>query len=364
MKMQKFLLAIAAVLVFSCAGDKQAKLNQLKKDHDKITEEINKLEQELQGDKKESGKLVTVMAVKPAEFSHCIEVQGKLDGEESVSLTSPIGGNVKVIYVKAGQSVTKGQIIVELDHDAYSAQLNALQANQKLIDSVYKKTKNLWDQKIGSEMQYLQARASKDAIDNQVKALQEQVDMLIIKSPINGAVEDMPLKVGQLASAQIPASYIKVVGFGKVKVVADVAEGYASKVNVGDKVKAFFPDINKEATASVTFASRFINPINRSFLVEANLQGEIPGLKANMVAMLRITDYSKEKAISLPVNYIQNDGKGTYVLVAEDGKAKKKMVKSGVIYNGLAEILEGLKEGDNVITSGYLDLEEGQIIRF
>ncbi len=186
-----------------------------------------------------------------------------------------------------------------------------------------------------------------------------------IKSPINGTIEEAQIKLGQTASPQLPV--FRVVSFSQLKVVTDVAEAYAAKIKVGDKIIVSLPDIKKEYDAEVTFASNFINQVNRTFRVEALLKESDASMKANMVAVLKINDYRNDNAIVLPVNYVQKDQKGTFVFVAEKSgnrlKALKRSVTTGQIYNGIAEITSGLNAGDSVITLGYLDVEEGEYIR-
>ena len=369
MNTKEILLFTALMIVVSCKTDKKTELANLKKEHDKITEKIVKLEEEIADENKAKGivedksKTVSVTEIKPGNFSHFIEVQGKLDGDENVSATAMMGGIIKAIHVKAGDVVKKDQILVEVDHDAMSDQLKSLESNLQFITELYNKQKALWDQKIGSEVQYLSAKSNKESLENQIKSLREQIELSYIKAPINGAVEDMPLKIGQMMTPGLTS--IRVVNFNKVKVIADVAEGYSSKIKLGDKVKIFFPDLSKEVSANISFASRFISPVNRTFTVEANIIDNVPNLKANMIAMLRIVDYSNDKALSISINYVQNDKQGTFVYVSDaHKKVFKAPVEMGLTYNGITEITKGLKPGDLVISSGYLDLEEGMLVNF
>jgi multidrug efflux pump subunit AcrA (membrane-fusion protein) len=173
--------------------------------------------------------------------------------------------------------------------------------------------------------------------------------------------------VGQLASVGVPA--FRIVNFTKAKVVADVGEAYSAKINTGDQVRVYLPDFNEELEERVTFASKYINPTNRTFTVEADLNPDKNVYRANMIAVLRIKDYMNPSVIAVPENYIQsskNEGQFVYITVAENGKnaARKKYIKTGVTYNGLTEILSGLAEGDKIITAGYKDLFDGQIIEY
>ncbi|HEX3009074.1 MAG TPA: efflux RND transporter periplasmic adaptor subunit, partial [Bacteroidales bacterium] len=192
-----------------------------------------------------------------------------------------------------------------------------------------------------------------------------QLDMMAIKSPINGTVEEVGVKLGQTASPQLPA--FRVLNFSSLKVKADVAEAYSNKINVGDDVVVYFPDLEKETPAKITAASRYINPINRTFQVEVRLNGAAEGYKANMVAVLKINDYKANNATVIPVNFIQTDPNGSFVYVAQNkGKetvATKAFIKQGQSYNGMIEITEGLKPGDKVVSTNYLELEEGEALK-
>ncbi len=248
----------------------------------------------------------------------------------------------------------------------YQEQLKSLQSNYNLALEAFQKQDNLWKQQIGSEMQYLQAKTNKESLESQIAALKKQIDMTIIKSPINGTVEESMIKVGQAVSPTVPA--FRVVNFSNLKVTADVAEAYADKINTGDQVIVYLPDIKQEIIARVTFCSKYINPTNRTYAVEARLTTSTSKLKANMVAVVKINDYHSPKAYVLPVNLVQTDNNGQFVLVAKQENntyvASKQPVQTGQIYNGIAEIVNGLDSGQKVITGGYLELNAGETVRF
>ena len=192
--------------------------------------------------------------------------------------------------------------------------------------------------------------------------------MAKFKSPINGTVEDIPFKVGQIVSPGVPGSAIRVINMLRVKVVAEVAEAYSANIKTGNDVLIVFPDFGQEVSSKITFTSRYINPTNRTFTVESRLESSPIEYRANMIAKLRINDYTNPQALIVPVNLVQNSMEGYYVSVAEKNSdyyvVKRKMVKTGIIYNGMAEIADGLKPGDKVISTGYLNLKDGEIIKF
>jgi membrane fusion protein, multidrug efflux system len=361
----KVAFIIALLTLVACGGNKQAQLEKLKKQRDQLTVKIEKLEKEIGDSTKSTGTFVAVEDVKLQPFNHYIEVQGKLDGDENVAVYPETMGVITQVIAHVGQHVSAGQVLARTNDAAYQEQLKALQTNYNLASETFQKQENLWNQHIGSEMQYLQAKAAKEGLESQIAAVKKQIDMTTVKSPISGEVEESMVKAGSAVNPAMPA--FRVVNFGSLKVTADLAEAYAAKVNVGDNVIVYFPDIKKEVNAKVTFASNYINPTNRTFNIEARLNRMEGELKANMVTIVKINDYSSQKAVVLPINVIQTDNKGNYVMVAkqENNKfvARKQAMQTGQQYNGLSEVT-GLQPGEKVITSGYLNLNDGEAIQF
>jgi RND family efflux transporter MFP subunit len=370
---QIFLVTGIFLILAGCSGkseDKKAHLAQLKKEHDKLTEEIIKLEKELTPANAVSAVRVNVDNINSQLFEHYIEVQGRIDGNENIAVNPRNqGGMVTKILVHEGDAVIRGQVLAELDADVLKQQLTDLKNKLAFVTDLFNRQKTLWDQKIGSEVQYLKAKNDMETVQNGIATLEEQIQMSVITSPINGTVEDIPIKVGQLASPASPIPAFRIVNFSKAKALADVGEAYSSLVKTGDEVKIFLPDLNKEITEQITFASKYINPTNRTFLVEATLPGSDIVFRANMIAVLKIRDYSNPNAIAIPQNYIQNSrDEGQFVFVAseENGKkvARKRTITPNISYNGLTEVINGLNQGDKIITAGYKDLYNGQPIDY
>lgn len=359
------------LIIASCSTSKQDQLTALKKEHDAIAEKIKTLEAEIAASDTSNANnealalKVATKVMTPTVFNHFIEVQGRLDGEENLGVSAKMPGTVESVNVSMGDKVTKGQILAKLDDAVLQQNMKQLKDNLGFVTELYNKQKALWDQKIGSEVQYLSAKNNKESLENSIKTLQDQIDMMRIVSPINGTVEDISIKIGQSVGPGLPI--FRVVNFSSMKVVAEIAESYSSRVNKGDEVIVRFPDLNRDITARISSASKYIGPQNRTFDVEVKMKPEFNNFKANMIAILKINDYRAEKAMVLPINLIQNDQQGNFVFIAVKDKdsyrAHKAPVKAGQSYNGLVEITSGLKEGDILITAGQLDLQDGQTIR-
>lgn len=367
MKTNILIFAVLSLMIVSCSRntDPKKQLEKLKKERDQLTEQINKLEMEMT--KKDTSKddllTVKVEEVKSGIFKHYIEVQGKIDGEDNLAVSSKSIGVITNIHVKQGDFVRAGQVLAQLDDQVLQKSLVELKTQLDFATSLYLKQKNLWDQKIGSEVQYLTAKNNKESLENRLKTLADQIELYKIKSPINGTVEDIPVKIGQSVSPGFSA--FRVINFSTLKVVAEVAEAYGSKIKTGDSVIIVIPDLNKEIPARVTFSSKYINPTNRTFIVEVRLKPEQLEFRANMVAALKINDY-KTTAIVVPINLVQNSQQEQYVYIVSknDHKVGKKNIKTGLTYNGSVEISSGLEEGDLLITSGYQDLKPGTIVKY
>jgi len=365
---------MAILVSFSACqnNDKEAQLADLKKQQTELQEQIATLEAEVQasgGTKVVEKKTVpvTVAAIQQDTFRHYLEVQGKVDFLQNVLVSPQAGGVLTSVRVQRGDRVTKGQTMATIDALILEQSLSEVRTRLDLARINYEKQKSLWDQQIGTEMQYLTAKNNYDALQRNIATMQQQRDQYNIKSPINGVVDDVLPNSGEAVSPG--AGIIRVVNTSGGKVVANVSEAYLSKINKGDEAVVNFPDLNKEVKATVDVVSQFINPTNRSFQIELKLKDtkEIT-LRPNLVAVVRIQDYKKDGAIVVPVNLVQKDETAQYIYVArKDGQryvAARKEVTTGVSYGGKIEVLNGLSAADQIITAGYQNLNEGQPVAF
>jgi RND family efflux transporter MFP subunit len=367
-----YTLIFATLFLSACGGkqaaDPKAELAELKKQQADISTRIKLLEKEIAATGTTAGKAkqyeVVVKELTATLFTHYLDVYGKVDVDENVNVTAMIPGTVKKVYVKSGQRVSEGQLLAELDNEATLAGIEEAKTGLAFAVEMFNKQKKLWDQKIGTEVQYLGAKNAKDQAEKRLATLNETLDMSKIKSPISGNVDEVILKVGQATAPGAPG--IRVVNMSGLKAVADVAESFAGKVKEGNDVVVRFPDLNKEVNGKVSFSSKVINQLNRTFFVEVNLAGN-DDYQPNMLAIMKIVDYQKNDAVVVPVNTIQNSEEGQYVIVAEskDGKlvAAKRNVKVGYTYESNCEITEGLKPGDKVVVTGFQDLNTGDLLK-
>src|SRR5674476_56277 len=364
---------VVLFLMTACGGNKEAQLTKLKDQQSALNDKILKLQADISKDKKDTlnpakFKFVGLKPVSSNTFDHFIRVQGKLDGEQNAAVCANAPGTVSAKFADVGQKVVKGQVLAQIDDQMYRSQMQGLETQYKFASDMYDKQKRLWDQKIGSEVQYLQSKTSKESLEKQISSLKQQIDKFKIKSPIDGTIEECNIKVGGVVSPDPRLAAYRVVAFKNLKVSAEVSEAYSAKVKVGDRLVVLFPDINKQLEAKVNFVSKYINPVNRTFLMETKLLDGINDLKANMLAIIQINDYHTDNAVQVPMNVVQTDLTGSYVYVIRPkdkfSAAYKQPVVLGNSYNGVTEVLQGLKIGDKVISIGYQELVDGEYVRF
>ncbi len=360
--MKKTLYIPALLLLAACSQqkDKKTELAELKKQQAELNEKIAKLQAEVGSTDSVKTSDVSVFKVEAGKFSNYVEVQGKIDAEQNVTAYPQAQGTITAIYVKPGQRVSKGQTLVQLDNSVLKQQLLQGQAQVDLLATLFERQKNLWDQKIGTEVQFLQAKTNLQSAQKQQDALKQQAAFYSIKSPINGTIEAMDLKLGQVAGPGVTG--INIVNDNSLKVKANVPESYAASVRTGNTVKVVIPDANDSLTTTINFSAKAIDPVSRSFPVEVKLPSRA-SLRPNMTAVLKIADYTNNKAIAIPVKAIQQSETGDYVFVNENGVAKRAVITEGSISGGMAEVKSGLKAGDQVIVDGAADIEEGDKVR-
>jgi RND family efflux transporter MFP subunit len=365
------IILLATLTAPSCGNEKAAKnpaerLASLREQYAEIGKEIKALEAKLSESDSSGakGRLVVTEAIEAGPFTTYIEVQGRVDARQNVEVSAEAMGVVRSVRVKTGDVVRKGTVLAELDPSVLRKSLEELETQIAFAEQLYRKQERLWNQKIGTEMQYLQQKTQYEALIARRSTLETQIDMTRIKAPVDGTVDDVFLKIGQAVSPGLPA--FRVVNYNDMRVVAELSETYIAKVRKGDAVKLIFKDYNREEDSRLSYVARNINAINRTFRVESDLPSG-GAYNPNMVVVMKIRDYNNPKAIRIPVNLIQRTEQDAYALVAiargNQWVAEKRILKLGNSYESFTEVQAGLQTGDRLITVGYLDVAPGQDIQ-
>jgi len=365
-----FIPFITVILLIGCGApaDKSAQLKKLKDQRVSLGKEIASLEKEVASTNPDStdqkSKEVIITALTPRRFDKYVQTQGSVESIDNIIISAKSPGVITNVYVREGDVVTKGQTLAQIDNSLVIKGIDELKSGLELARILYDRQKNLWDQKIGTEIQYLQAKNNKEGLERKLASLQEQLDMMKIKSLISGVVDHIDARVGQNTATGTPA--FRVINNSDLKISAKVSEAYISAIKKGNSSLVSFSDINKKITAPVSFVARNIDPLSRSFTVEVKLPSSAD-LRPNMTAVLRVIFDSVPAALCVPVNVVQEVNGEKIVYVAEsNGKqmvARKRVVKLDGIYDNLAQVISGLAAGDKVITFGYQGLNDGEFIK-
>jgi RND family efflux transporter MFP subunit len=376
--MKQFLLICTLFLIAACSGNKEenkdlagkkAELEKLTKERDAIVAKITALETDIQKlsgtTATEKAKLVEVTELINQDFAHYIELQGKIT-TENVSYVTPrgMGGQVKSIYVKEGDNVKKGQLLMKLEDGIIQQNIKQVESQLAFAKNIFSRQENLWKEGIGTEVQYLSAKNNVESLEKQIDLVKEQLSTTSVYAQVSGIVEDVSIRVGETFMGS-PMAGITIVNPSSMKAVVDVPENYVSKIRKGMSVVVVVPDLNQSFNSSISLISETINVTSRSFVAESKVGGN-KDLKPNQIAVVKILDHEAKNAIVIPVETVQSDEKGKYVYVAtQEGNktvARKRAVTIGEFYDELIEVNAGLATGDKLITKGYQGLYDGQLI--
>ena len=377
--MNKILLSAlltGTILFMSCGqttdpvAKKKADLQKLKDDQAALASKIQKAEDDLAkvdsaSAKKEKTKLIAFQPVVPADFTHFIELQGKIDAL-NIAMVTPrngTGGQVKEIFVKKGDMVKKGQLLLKLDDVVLQQQLSTAKQQLAFAKNLYERRKNLWAQQIGSEVELVTAKNTLDQAQMQVDLVNRQIELTRVYADINGVADVVNIRLGEIFTGN---NQLQIVNTTDLKAVAQVPENYLGQVRVGSNIKVIIPELkDKTIDTKVSVTGKTIESSTRSFYIEAKLPYE-KAFYPNQVALIKIQDYTKPNAITIPLNTLQNDEKGKYVMVAvktgDRMVASKRPIVIGMMYGDKVEVLSGIKPGDAVITEGYQGLYDDQPI--
>jgi RND family efflux transporter MFP subunit len=313
--------------------------------------------------------LVSVATLKDTVFNHYLDIQGSVNTKENILIQPEMPGTLIALNVKAGQRVSKGQLLARVDDGGSSQQVASLETQYQLAKTTFERQKNLWNQKIGSEIQYLQAQTQMLSLQRSVAQAKAMLSKTEIRAPFSGTIDEVFVEKGQVVAAG-PQGLMRIVNLNNMYVSTSVPESYIGKLIVGTQVDVFLTSLNKNYKGKVRQIGNFINPNNRSFGIEVSIPNPENLLRPNQVAKLKVIDYTVKNAIVVPSNVIQEDGKGNqFVFVAtnSNGKtamAKKAMVTTGKSSDNVTEILSGLSANDIIVIEGVNTISEGMKLNF
>lgn len=366
------LAMVTAALLAACSAatpdDKKAQLEKLRTQQADIATQIAQLESELKSSSPDSAKTaktkdVAAIEITTRKFDHYVQTQGSVEAEDNILVSAKSMGVVSQVYVTEGQQVSRGQVLAQLDNAVIKQNIEAMKSQLDMATTIYNRQKNLWDQKIGTEVQFLQAKSNKEGLERQLASLQEQGDMSRILSPITGTVDEVWAKAGENLAPGLPA--FRVVNTSDLKLKSNVSEAYVTNIKKGNRVSISIPELKKEFEAKVSFVGKNIDPLSRTFTVEVQLPAD-KDLRPNMTATVKVIFLTEPSALVVPINVIQTLNNEKILYIAETkGKetvARKKVVLVEGVYGNQAQV-KGLNPGDKIITIGYQGLNDGDPIK-
>lgn len=377
--MKKIILLIVLALSLQACGDKSntstdaiIKSNDLAKMQQRRTElqaEMTQLETAMAKlDTVKQTALVSVSQVKDTTFTHYLEVQGNVATDQNIIIYPQFSGILTTLNVKAGQKVSKGQVLGRIDDGGLSQQVAQLETQYALARTTFERQKKLWDQKIGSEIQYLQAQTNMQSQQKAVQQLKAQLAKTVITAPFSGVIDEIITDRGQVVNPQV--GLMRIVNLSNMYITTAIPEAYIGKVKVGTVVEVSLASLGKTYSGKIRQVASNINPANRSFSVEVSVPNTENLLRPNQVAKLKIIDYTNPNSIVVPANVIQEDASGDKYLYTvteisgNTGTAKKVIVKTGLTSSNQTEILSGVTAGDKVVTEGVNTVSEGTKLNF
>lgn len=364
------ILSAIAVACGSASGEqglsaKKNKLKELQSQAIELNAEIASLEEEIKAEdpdfkETKSSVLVSVEALASKTFTHSVEIRGAVASKKNVLLSAETMGKIDGIQVREGEKVSKGQTLVTLESNIVRNNIKQVKTQLDLAMEVYERQERLWEKNIGTEVQYLQAKANKESLESQLGMLNAQLSMTIVKAPFSGVVDNIPARLGEVAQPGLPL--VRLVNPDDIYISADVSESYLGKFSTNQEVEVYFPSQDKRVKSRIKSVGQTIKQDNRTFELEVNLPKLDFPAQPNQVVVLRLVDYRNDQALIIPTEVIQGDNNGNYVYVIDEKgepTAKKRKIKIGSSYNLKTEVKSGLQVGEKVVTKGYRDLSDG-----
>ncbi len=386
-KMKKlFLLAGIPLLMLSCGEEEKsvddviasedlteikAKKAELSGRQSELSTKINKLDDAIKKlDKNRQLNIVTLDTLSDQLFKHFAEVQGDVATDDNIIIYPEFSGLLTQVNVDEGDEVRKGEVLARIDDGGLSSQLAQLEAQAALAKTTFERQKRLWDQNIGSEMQYLEAKTNYESMQNSVNQLKSQIGKTVVRAPFTGTIDEVFTERGEVVNPGQNRLF-RLISLENMYVEADVPENYLSQIKKGTDVKVEIGTLGKEIEGKVTQVGSNINPNNRTFQVQIAIPNPKGMIRPNQIATIKLNDYTAESAVIIPESTIQKNALGeslVYILESNDQKdtgiAKKVIVETGYVYKDSIEITKGLKSGQVLIVEGAKNLRDGQEVKF
>ncbi len=380
------ILALITVLI-SCGGNQNdsvdslianGNLEAIRSKKASLTEEMKAISDQVQAldsvisilDADTKLPLVNTFKVVQQHFDHFLELQGDVATKQNVLIYPEMAGTLESVYVTEGDRVVKGQLLGRIDDGGIASQLEQLKAQAALAETTYERQKRLWEQNIGSEIQYLQAKTSYEASKNSVEQVERQLSKSALRAPFSGIIDDVIKDQGTVVSPGPGSEIFRIVNLSKMYITVDVPETYVGSIDDGSKARVYFPVLGDSVQTKVRQAGNYINPNNRSFSVEIPVPNDKGRIKPNLSARVMINDYSNPEALLIPQSVISENAEGEqYVFIAEDptedmkGTARKRVVTTGKTQGRFVEILSGLQAGELIIQEGARSVKDNQYVQ-
>lgn len=377
-----YLILATSLILISCGGDKKnstasliekgtleelrAKRSELVAQSDELRKELELIDKAIgEKDSNEKLSLITTVTAKDTVFNHYIELQATVQTKENLMLSAEYGGILNQVYVKEGQKVAKGQTLARIDDGGLSSQLAQMETQAALAKTTFERQQNLWNQKIGSEIQYLQAKTNYNAQLKSLAQMRSQLAKTVIRAPFAGTIDEIASDRGSVVAPGTPI--MRIVSLGNMYLEAEVPEKNIGTVKKGSDVIVDFPVLGETLNTKVSQASNYINPANRSFMIQIDVPNKSGNIKPNLSSKIQIKDYSNPKAITVPSSIISENADGEqFLYIAQnpdkDGNAiaKRVIIKVGLSQGEFVEIVEGIKDGDLIIKEGARSVKDGQ----
>lgn len=364
-------IGLSIALLVACSGEEKtdvekltAKRDSLRNEYNKIAEEIREVEAEIEEiNPKEDFTLVTHYQADTTNFEHYFKAYGEVEAKQNIVINAEASGTVQQVFATEGQRVSTGQKLLQIDSEMIQRNIEEVETQLSLARDIYKRQSRLWDQNVGSEVQYLEAKNRVESLEKTLATLRTQLSKTTITAPFSGVVDEVFPKEGELAAPGMPM--VRLVNMNRVYIQSDVSEVYVGRIAPGTFVQVDFPSINKSYNAEITRVGNYINPNNRTFEVEVDLTNTDDRLKPNLLAIMNIRDFKADGAIAIPSRLIQQDVNGNdYLFVVVDKEegtfVERRVIETGLSYEDLTLVKSGLEVGENIVDKGSRSINDGQ----